>query len=220
MVCRSVCLSVTLVSPAITAEPIEMPFGLWAWMGRWNRVLDGAERRDVAMATYFVTQFVITGFVGYNFGCMIASDALFDSMGGFSGKSYPMLSTYGVHIWRHLANTTELSMCGGDAALCQITLTTCWSLLWPNCTQYCRLRPVTWEYTGLTLVLVDVALSFGVERCIRQMARAAVSSAWVASAPRRPSISTARRPNATAGSTRRRRSISSLSFRYDSAVST
>jgi len=27
--------------------------------------------------------------------------------------------------WRHLANTTEPSMCGGDAALCQITLTTC-----------------------------------------------------------------------------------------------
>ena len=26
---------------------------------------------------------------------------------------------------RHLKNTTEPSMCGGDAALCQITLTTC-----------------------------------------------------------------------------------------------
>ena len=30
----------------------------------------------------------------------------------------------GVH-WRHLPNTTEPSMCSGDAALCQITLTTC-----------------------------------------------------------------------------------------------
>jgi len=28
--------------------------------------------------------------VGYNFGCMIASDTLFDSRGGFSGSSYPM----------------------------------------------------------------------------------------------------------------------------------
>jgi len=28
--------------------------------------------------------------------------------------------------WRHMANTTELSTCGGDAALCQITLTTCY----------------------------------------------------------------------------------------------
>ena len=27
--------------------------------------------------------------------------------------------------WRHLANTTEPSVCGGDAACCQITLTTC-----------------------------------------------------------------------------------------------
>jgi len=31
----------------------------------------------------------------------------------------------GVH-WRHLANTTELSVSGGNAALCQITLTTCY----------------------------------------------------------------------------------------------
>jgi len=43
------------------------------------------------MATSFGTQFAITGFVGYNFfGCMIASDTLFDSRGGFSGSSYPM----------------------------------------------------------------------------------------------------------------------------------
>jgi len=27
--------------------------------------------------------------------------------------------------WRHLANANELSVCGGDAAFCQITLTTC-----------------------------------------------------------------------------------------------
>ena len=31
----------------------------------------------------------------------------------------------GAH-WRHLANTTEPSECSGDAALCQITLTTCY----------------------------------------------------------------------------------------------
>jgi len=38
----------------------------------------------------------------------------------------PFLSFYiwGVH-WRHLMNTTEPSMCGCDAGLCQITLTTC-----------------------------------------------------------------------------------------------
>ena len=34
------------------------------------------------------------------------------------------LKKHGAH-WCHLANTTEPSMCGGDATLCQITLTTC-----------------------------------------------------------------------------------------------
>ena len=74
------------------AEPIEMPFGFWARMGRRNHVLDGAPEvlRDVAMATNFVTQFAITGFVGYNFGCVIANDTLFDSRGGFLGSNYPM----------------------------------------------------------------------------------------------------------------------------------
>jgi len=32
---------------------------------------------------------------------------------------------WGAH-WRHLANTTEPFVCGGDAALCQITLTSCY----------------------------------------------------------------------------------------------
>jgi len=55
-------------------------------------VLDGSPHvlRDIAMATNFGTQFATTGFAGYNFGCMIASDTLFDSMGGLSGSSYPM----------------------------------------------------------------------------------------------------------------------------------
>jgi len=42
------------------------------------------------MATNFDTQFAITGIVGYKFGCMIASDTLFDSRGGFLASSYPM----------------------------------------------------------------------------------------------------------------------------------
>ena len=76
---------------AITAEPLEMPFGLWALMGRRCLVLDGVAEmlRDVAVATIF-------GFV-----------------------------YMGAH-WRHLANTTEPSMCGGNAALCQITVTNCY----------------------------------------------------------------------------------------------
>ena len=54
----------TMVVCAKTAEPIGMPFGLWARMGRRNHVLDGGPYvlRDVAMATNFGMQFAITGF--------------------------------------------------------------------------------------------------------------------------------------------------------------
>jgi len=37
----SVDLSITLVSPAKTAAPIELPFGLRTWVGPGNHVLDG-----------------------------------------------------------------------------------------------------------------------------------------------------------------------------------
>jgi len=49
---------------AKTAEPIGMPFGLWALMGRRNHVLDGGPYvlRDIAMANNFGMQFAITGF--------------------------------------------------------------------------------------------------------------------------------------------------------------
>ena len=39
----SVGRSVTLVSPAKTAAPIELPFGLRTWVGPGNHVLDGAQ---------------------------------------------------------------------------------------------------------------------------------------------------------------------------------
>ena len=41
--------------------------------------------RDVAMASNFATQFAIIGFVGYTFGCIIASDTLFDFRGWVFG---------------------------------------------------------------------------------------------------------------------------------------
>ena len=72
---------------AKTAEPLELPFELWAPMGPiGNHVLDGNSRvlRDVAMTTNFWLS------VGYNFGFVTASDMLFHSRGGFSGSSYPM----------------------------------------------------------------------------------------------------------------------------------
>ena len=62
MICQSDTL---VVSPAKTAEPIEMRFGLWALMGPRNPVLDGGPEvlRDVAMATNFGTKIAITSFV-------------------------------------------------------------------------------------------------------------------------------------------------------------
>ena len=62
-----VCWSVTLVSPAKTAEPMEMSFGLWVLMGPRNHVLEGSLEvlKDFAMATNFGTQFAITGFFGF-----------------------------------------------------------------------------------------------------------------------------------------------------------
>jgi len=41
------------------------------------------------------------------------------------GNHFLPFYTWGAH-WRHLANTTKPSVCGGDAALRQITLTTCY----------------------------------------------------------------------------------------------
>jgi len=43
VVCRSVCRSVTLASPAKTAAPIEMPFGLRTQVSPRNHVLDGVQ---------------------------------------------------------------------------------------------------------------------------------------------------------------------------------
>jgi len=39
-VCLSVGWSVTILSPAKTAEPIEMPFAVWTWVDPRNHVLD------------------------------------------------------------------------------------------------------------------------------------------------------------------------------------
>jgi len=43
LVCLSVGLFVTIVSPAKTIEPIEMPFRSWAGMGPTYHVLDGVQ---------------------------------------------------------------------------------------------------------------------------------------------------------------------------------
>jgi len=98
-----------MVICAKTAEPIEMPFGLWARMGPSIHVLDVGPQmlRDVATATNFWL------LMGYNFGCMIARDTLFDSRGGFSGSSYPM-KTVEIECLRVVAMATN---CGTKIAI-------------------------------------------------------------------------------------------------------
>ena len=44
---------------------------------------------------------------------------------------------HGRTLWRNLANMTELSISGSNAALCQITLTTCWVILIKSQHLYC-----------------------------------------------------------------------------------
>ena len=48
----AVCLSVTLVSPVKTAEPIEMPFGLKTQVDPGNHVLDGGSRSPMCMGNF------------------------------------------------------------------------------------------------------------------------------------------------------------------------
>jgi len=53
-------------------------------VGRQNAdIADTLHLRAVAMATIFWLS------MGYEFGCIIASDKLFDFRGGFSRSSYP-----------------------------------------------------------------------------------------------------------------------------------
>jgi len=50
VVCQSECRSVTIASPAKTAEPIEMPFALWTGVGprKSVHIRRGAHWRDLA----------------------------------------------------------------------------------------------------------------------------------------------------------------------------
>jgi len=83
------------VSCAKTAEPIEMPFWMPTEVDPGNHALD---RVQILMRRG-------------NFGMQTRLGPTKHILDG------------GAH-WRQLANTTEPSVCGGDASLCQITLTT------------------------------------------------------------------------------------------------
>jgi len=73
-----------------------MPFGLWRRMGPRNYALDGSPQapRDVTTNVWLS--------MGYNFGCMIASDSLFDSRVGFRGQA---------NRWRHSRDRVSKGRC-------------------------------------------------------------------------------------------------------------
>jgi len=74
------------------AKPIEMPFGFWTRMARRNCVRwdsRGAEGRCHGNQFWDAVCYNWLS-MGYNFGCMVTSNTLFHSTGGFSGSSYPM----------------------------------------------------------------------------------------------------------------------------------
>ena len=110
-----------------------MPFGLWTRMGLRKHVLDGAQipyangQWGRTRPTTLCREL-----------CKMAEPidlplVLWTSVGRRKHKfnrirQVAPMCPHGRAHWRHLANTTEPSICGGDAALWQITLTTCYSI--------------------------------------------------------------------------------------------
>jgi len=132
----SVFRSVTLVSPAKTAELIEMPFGLWAQMGPRNHVLDGVhipirrgilgERAPIVKYRDFLpwaVQKLLHQSI-CRLGCGLGWAKGSTNWIGFA--RWQMCPPRRAH-WRHLANAIEPSVCGGNAAFCQTTFTTCYN---------------------------------------------------------------------------------------------
>jgi len=107
----SVSLSVTVVSHAKTAEPIEMSFGLWTRVGQRNRVLDGAQIPHAKGK--FWGERAVHCKLQYT-GTSVVSCAMFGMRR--RGWSQAMKMGYRAY-WCQLANTTEPCMCGGDAVL-------------------------------------------------------------------------------------------------------
>jgi len=92
------------------------------------------------MATNFGSKIAVTGFLWtIATGLLVMEAALSGrptkcrycqytaTKGCCHGNYFFSFYIWGAH-WRHLVNTTEPSMFGGDVAFCQITLTTCWWL--------------------------------------------------------------------------------------------
>jgi len=100
---------------ALHCAPIEMPFGLWSRMSPRNHVQMEVQihsrKGGILKGESKALQKRLNRSI-----CRLDVD---------SGWPKEACIRWGAH-WRHLANTTEPFVCGGDAACCQITLTTCY----------------------------------------------------------------------------------------------
>jgi len=128
----------TAVTCAKTAEPVEMPFGLWARTSPRNHELYRVQNSRFPMTR---GSFGEKGHPLYSIGTSAVSCAetaeLIDLPFGLwtcvcrkkhkfscTRQVAPMCPHEKAH-WRHLANTIESSVCGRGVVLCQIALTTC-----------------------------------------------------------------------------------------------
>jgi len=166
-----------------TAESIEMSFGFglgWAvgimCQMRVQRCWGALPRQPL-----FGFRWAITSVVWW-----LATRCLILGM-GFRGQAIrwrhkPISRFYGNHFlafyiwaahWRHLANTTEPPVCCGDAASCQITLTTCYSA--PQCL-HCK-RCTSYANSVCLSVCLSVRPSVTRRYCVKTTARSTVQFA-------------------------------------------
>jgi len=115
MVCLSLCLSVTLVSPAKAAEPIEMPFGIWTRVDARNHVLNGVQIHTREEAIFRAKR--------YRPKTCLEVGALKATAQVVRCGRADAIGMWGAH-WCHLANTIE--PCAAAMRPRQITLTTCY----------------------------------------------------------------------------------------------
>jgi len=105
------------VSCAKPTEAIENPFGMWIRVGPRKHVLYGAQIPTGKGATLRAKR-PAQDMSGAG-GRYTQSDSAGGSTGAVQCGCRMGSTKWGSH-WRHLTNTTEASMCDGDAALCQI----------------------------------------------------------------------------------------------------
>ena len=107
-----------------TAEPIVMPFGLWAQTEPRNHELDGGP--DSHEKEQFWGKWSPT--VKYRDFMLCAVQKQLNRSGGPKEVEVQSYSLGGANVplWESsLANTIKPSICSSDAALCQISLASC-----------------------------------------------------------------------------------------------